>query len=99
VSEPEAVLVHGDHLGVGEQRQGEGITPGQVAAHDERRAYDGPQAHHGTLLVLGELAGLALAAILCQAQAADGQHVRVGPGVAFPDFGRPILGVVEVVSG
>ncbi len=51
---PVAGLVHRDHLGFVSRPRVERVELREIAAHDERRARDRPQAHHRALLVLRE---------------------------------------------
>ena len=66
------VLVDGYHFRIGEQRFRLRVCLEQIAAHDQRRAEDGPQR---TLFVVGEPRIARLALSWATTEAADGRHV------------------------
>ncbi len=57
---------------VGEQRSHPRVCLEQIAAHDQRRAEDGPQRQQRTLFVAGETRIARLAPSWARTQAADG---------------------------
>src|ERR1017187_5858337 len=82
--EPERVLVHGDHLVIGQKSERKIIDALQVAADEKRRREKRPQRNMRVLLVGGKPRGMQAPR---PAHPPHDEHVRVvpmpGPGVGF----------------
>src|SRR6202453_4291299 len=73
------MLVHVNEAGVGEQRFGIAVHPGEVGTEKERRSCDAPQGQHRPLLVFGQPGGSGGALAWSGFQLADRQGTRIGP--------------------
>src|SRR5450759_3172469 len=80
-----ALLIHGQHLVVGDQRGGVFVVARQVAPEDARGLSDAPETHYGALFRRGKPGAAIGSALRHDSDAAQRQHIAIGPCAGAAD--------------